>query len=64
MNGLTNYLNNKYITLNGKDSPDMNSFFKNKFQLKNSLILMFVKNVKINQDFHNLQAVTTDLSDI
>ena len=51
------------MSFHDQDLPWMNDRIKSKIQQKNSLFKQYVKNVKTEHDYQNLQFAITELSD-
>ena len=63
MNIFSNFIPNKYITLNNKDPPWMTNSLTYKIQWKNSIHLKYLKHGKRNCDYIELQRSIEELSE-
>ena len=63
MNIFPNFIPNKYVTFNYKDSPWMTSYLKDKIRCKNSLYLKYLKHSKRNCDYIELQRSIEEVSE-
>ena len=63
VNIVSNYIPNKCITCNGKDSPWLNDHIKRLINQKNEIFKKYLKNGRPNSVYGNLQTITWHLAE-
>ena len=64
MNIFSNFIRNKYITFDERDSPWMNNFVKTKIKFKNQLCNTYIKNAFKENGYNMLHEAVNEISKI
>lgn len=65
LNTFSNFIPNKYMTINNKDPPWMNNHIRTKINRKNLLFKTFLRSKKLKiSDFNRLESARLELSEL
>ena len=64
LNVFTNYVSNKFFTIDDKDPPWMTDFIKSKIEWRNSIYKTFQNSSKNLAQYNTLQHAITEVSDL